>query len=223
LITSEWAVEIFKLAIDSGIKCAFVSNGNATTEALEYLHPYLTALKIDLKSMQERNYRELGGVLKNVLDTIQKAYLMGIWVEVVTLVIPGYNDSNDELWEAARYLSSVSPDIPWHVTAFHPDYQMQAVQPTPVDTLKRAAEIGQEAGLRYVYAGNLPGKVGTMEDTHCPNCQSVLVKRKGYIILAYNISANGTCPDCGTSISGVWTDRPETVKTGGWGMPKEIW
>ena len=163
------------------MKCVYVSNGNATPEVLEYLRPYLTGMKIDLKSMQDKNYRQLGGVLKNVLDTIKRVKEMGLWLEVVTLVVPGFNDSNAELWEAARFLSGVSADIPWHVTAFHSDYKMSDTDNTPARTLLRAAEIGREAGLHYVYAGNLPGRVDEYETTFCPKCNTALVKRTGYL------------------------------------------
>ena len=204
LITAEWAVAIFKVAQKAGLRCAFVSNGNATPEALAYLRPYLSAYKVDLKSMQEKRYREMGSVLQHTLDTIQRAHDLGLWVEVVTLVIPGFNDSVDELWEAARFLVSVSPDIPWHVTAFHPDYKMDNVPPTTVKMLQQAAEIGQEAGLRYVYAGNIPGRVGSLEDTHCPACGSRLVTRTGYTIRSNRVTPQGTCPDCGAPIAGIW-------------------
>src|SRR5512142_941428 len=113
LITSEWAVDIFRQAQQAGLKCAYVSNGNATPEVLRYLRPYLAGYKIDLKSMQDRQYRRLGCVLNNVLDSIKMAHELGLWVEVVTLVIPGFNDSSGELWDAAHYLASVSADIPW--------------------------------------------------------------------------------------------------------------
>ena len=184
--------------------CAHVSNGNATPEALAYLRPYLAAYKIDLKTMQDRHYRELGGVLQHVLDTIRMAHELGLWVEVVTLVIPGFNDSPAELWDAARFLASVSPDIPWHVTAFHPDYKMTDRPATPAATLQQAAEIGQEAGLHYVYAGNLPGRVGSLEDTLCPHCQTLLVQRRGYTVLENRLSGRSTCPNCGETIPGVW-------------------
>jgi pyruvate formate lyase activating enzyme len=203
LITTEWAVDIFKLAREAGILTAYVSNGHATREALELLKPYLTAYKIDLKSIKAVNYRSLGGVLEHVLDTIRMVHEMGIWLEVVTLVIPGFNDSNDELWETARFISSVSSDIPWHVTAYHPDYKKQDAPPTPVATLQRAAEIGQEAGLHYVYAGNIPGRVGSLEDTHCPACQKLLIKRVGYTVLENQLDA-GKCPACGEVIAGIW-------------------
>jgi len=213
LITSEWAVAVFKEARAAGLACAFVSNGHATPEALEYLSPYLAAYKVDLKSMQAKNYRSLGGVLKNVLDTIQKAHDLGIWVEVVTLVVPGFNDSTEELFETARFLRSVSPDIPWHVTAFHRDYKMTQPGNTPAETLIRAADVGREAGLRYVYAGNLPGRVEEYEDTRCPQCSRVLVRRRGYKLNDYRITAQGTCPGCGSRIAGVWPEMPNTIKT----------
>jgi pyruvate formate lyase activating enzyme len=204
LITSEWAVAVFKQAKQAGMKCVYVSNGNATPEVLEYLRPYLNGMKIDLKSMQEKNYRQLGGVLKNVLDTIRRVKEMGLWLEVVTLVVPGFNDSNDELWEAARYLASISADIPWHVTAFHSDYKMSDTDNTPASTLMRAAEIGREAGLRYVYAGNLPGRVGEYEDTCCPKCNTALVRRSGFFVRENHLTAQGTCPKCGEKVAGVW-------------------
>jgi pyruvate formate lyase activating enzyme len=214
LITSEWAVQVFKKAAESGMTCAYVSNGNGTREVLEYIRPFTRGYKIDLKTMQDKQYRRLGGVLQNVLDTIRNVYQMGFWVEVVTLVVPGFNDSVDELMDAARYLHSISADIPWHVTAFHKDYKMMDPPDTTVDTLIRAAEIGQEAGLNYVYAGNLPGRVGPYEDTHCPNCQATLIKRFGYVILDYHLTGEGTCPKCGTTIPGVWYQDPGEVRTG---------
>ncbi len=222
LITTEWAVDIFKEAVKAGLKCVFISNGNATPQALDMLKPYLSGYKIDLKSMQEKNYRELGGRLQHVLDTIQRAHDLVFWVEVVTLVIPGYNDSNEELWEAARFINSVSPDIPWHVTAFHPDYRMQDRGSTPVEALTRAAEIGQEAGLHYVYAGNLPGRVKSLEDTYCPACNTRLIARFGYTIGEYKITAQGTCPKCGAKQPGVWTDEPGKVNVGGRGYPRRV-
>lgn len=222
LITSEWAVGIFRQAREAGLHCAYVSNGNATPEVLDYLRPYLSAYKIDLKTMQDSAYRKLGGVLQHVLDSIQRAHALGLWVEVVTLVVPGFNDSPDELWDAARFLASVSADIPWHVTAFHPDYKMTDAPATPADKLRQAAEIGQEAGLHFTYAGNLPGRVDTLEDTFCPACQTRLIQRQGYTLLDYRITAEGVCPNCGAKIPGVWPSQPETVRLGGWGMPRRL-
>lgn len=222
LITAEWAEDVFKEACAAGLRCAMVSNGYATREALEALRPYLCAYKIDLKSMQDRRYREMGGVLQHVLDTIRMAHEMGLWVEVVTLVIPGFNDSNEELWDAARYLASVSRDIPWHVTAFHPDYKMLETEPTPARTLQRAAEIGQEAGLNFVYAGNLPGRVGSLEDTFCPACGERLIHRNGYVILDYRLDGAGCCPKCGQKVAGIWPASPQDVNLGGLRGPRRI-
>ncbi len=221
LITAEWAVEIFKEAKANGLQCAFVSNGNATEEALRYLRPYLSAYKVDLKTMQDKNYRKLGGVLQHVLDTIQSAHALGLWVEVVTLVVPGFNDSPAELWEAARFLAGVSVDIPWHVTAYHPDYKMDA-PPTTAASLRQAAEIGQEAGLHYVYAGNLPGRVGSYEDTLCPSCGALLVKRRGYVVEGYYLTAGGACPQCGSAIGGIWPADPAQIRLAGPGFPRRI-
>jgi pyruvate formate lyase activating enzyme len=214
LITSEWALAIFQEARKVGMLGAYVSNGNATLEVLQALRPTMKGFKIDLKTMQDKQYRKLGGVLQNILDSIKMAYEMDYWVEVVTLVVPGFNDSNEELMDAARFLVSISPDIPWHVTAFHKNYRMTDPPNTSVDTLIRAAEIGQEAGLRYVYAGNLPGRVDPYEHTFCPTCGEVLIKRMGYLILGYNLSGDGACPTCGTRIAGVWPSDPASVQTG---------
>jgi pyruvate formate lyase activating enzyme len=204
LITSEWAMDIFSLAKKADLRTVYVSNGYATSEVLKALKPCLDGFKVDLKSMQEKNYRQMGARLQPVLDSIQLARELGMWVEVVTLVIPGYNDSTDELWEAARFLVSISKDIPWHVTAFHPMYKHMDTPPTPSETLQRAAEIGQEAGLRFVYAGNLPGRVGTLEDTHCPTCNELLIKRRGYLVYENKMDAGGICPKCKETIAGVW-------------------
>jgi pyruvate formate lyase activating enzyme len=222
LITSEWAVDIFRQSQQAGLKCVYISNGNATPEVLEYLRPYLVGYKIDLKTMQDRQYRKLGGVLDHVLESIRMAHQLGLWVEVVTLVIPAFNDSVDELMDAARFIASVSEDIPWHVTAFHPDYKMTDPAPTAVETLLQAAEIGQEAGLNFVYAGNLPGGVGEYENTYCPNCHARLIERYSYVIQDYRITAQGRCPDCGAQIPGIWTDHPEKVRLGGLGMPRLV-
>jgi pyruvate formate lyase activating enzyme len=204
LITSEWAVAVFREARARGFLTAFVSNGNATPEVLAYLRPWLDGMKIDLKAMRPETYRTLGGVLQHTLDTIRAAHSAGLWVEVVTLLIPGLNDDPAELWEAARFLAGVSPDIPWHVTAYHPDYRYDASRPTNAADLTRAAEIGQEAGLHYVYAGNLPGMVKELEDTLCPKCKQPAVRRKGFSILENRIRKDGTCPECGEKLAGIW-------------------
>lgn len=204
LITSEWAIEIFKLAQQAGLRTVYVSNGFATPEVLHALQPVLDGYKVDLKCMTDEKYRSLGGRLQTVLDTIQLAHDLGMWVEVVTLVIPGFNDGNDELWESARFLVSVSPDIPWHVTSFYPTYKHLEGERTSAEILQRAAEIGQEAGLKYVYAGNLPGKVGSLEDTHCPRCGQLLIHRSGFSVIENRVTAAGSCPHCGEKIAGIW-------------------
>jgi pyruvate formate lyase activating enzyme len=203
LITSEWAVEIFKAARQEGLKTSYVSNGNGTPEVLEYIKPWVDLYKVDLKSFQDRNYRKLGGVLSHVLDTVQRLHAMGFWLEIVTLVIPGFNDSPEELRDIAQFLAKISPDIPWHVTAFHQDYKMTDPDDTPVRTLLRAAETGRSEGLNFVYAGNLPGFVGAWENTNCPGCGEVLIERQGYRIRRMRIK-DGACPKCSRIIPGVW-------------------
>jgi pyruvate formate lyase activating enzyme len=203
LITSEWAVEVFRLAKQRGLKTAYISNGNATPEVIEYVRPWVDLYKVDLKGFNDLTYRKLGGVLQHVLDTIRLLVEKQFWVEVVTLVVPGFNDSEAELTQIAEFLASVSLDLPWHVTAFHRDYKMRDRADTSARALLRAVEIGRRAGLRYVYAGNLPGRVGTCENTYCPSCRTLLVERVGYTILK-NVLKDGTCPTCHASIPGVW-------------------
>jgi len=209
LITSEWAVEVFKEARARGLECAYISNGNVTKGVLDYIKPYLSAYKIDLKTMNDKRYRQLGAVLQNVLDGIKGVHETGLWLEIVTLIVPGFNDSTAELMDAARYLASISPNIPWHVTAFHPDYKMTEPDRTTTSTLLRAAEIGQEAGLNFVYAGNLPGQVGDYENTYCPHCHHLLVSRLGYVITGYNLTDDGHCPSCTKPVPGLWPKRAE--------------
>jgi pyruvate formate lyase activating enzyme len=205
LITAEWAHDVFELARNAGIVTTFVSNGHATPEVLDYLAPVINAYKVDLKSFSAKTYAALGGKLQAVLDTIAGLVERGIWVEVVTLVVPGLNDSPEELKGIAAFLAGVSPDIPWHVTAFHPDYQMTDPPATPASTLHAGAEIGRAAGLRYVYAGNLPGRVGDLEDTRCPACGTAVVRRAGFTVLDVGLTPEGTCPSCGRAVAGVWS------------------
>jgi pyruvate formate lyase activating enzyme len=204
LITSEWAIAVFKEARAAGLMTGFVSNGNGTPRVLEYLRPWVDLYKVDLKSFDDRHYRQLGGRIQPILDTIRRLHELGFWVEIVTLLIPGFNDSNDELTRMAEFLAGISRDIPWHVTAFHKDYKMTDPDDTSPETLIRAAEIGKKAGLRFVYAGNLPGMVGDWENTNCPNCHKLLIERFGYLITGYHLSGEGACPGCGAKIPGRW-------------------
>jgi pyruvate formate lyase activating enzyme len=207
LITSEWAVEVFKAAKAAGLMTGFVSNGNGTPQVLEYLRPWVDLYKVDLKSFDDRHYRELGGRLQPILDTIRRLHAMGFWLEIVTLLIPGFNDSPDELSRLTSFIAGVSPDIPWHVTAFHGDYKMTDPQNTTPEMLLAAADIGRANGLRYIYAGNLPGQVGTLEDTHCATCGELLVGRYGYLIRKYQLTPDGRCPACATTVPGRWDTK----------------
>ncbi|RJP38619.1 MAG: AmmeMemoRadiSam system radical SAM enzyme [Phycisphaerales bacterium] len=213
LITADWAVEVFRGARAAGIRCGFVSNGNATPEVLGYIRPYVDLYKVDLKGFDDRQYRRLGGTLDNVLATIARLIEMDFWVEVVTLIVPGFNDGDEELTAIAEFLAGVSANIPWHVTAFHPDYKMTDPPATPVSTLIRAYDIGRTAGLRFVYAGNIPGAVGEREDTCCPDCGQTLIRRRGFYVLENRLT-DGRCPSCAATIPGVWEDAPPKRSTG---------
>jgi pyruvate formate lyase activating enzyme len=207
LITSEWAVEVFKEAKGAGLLTAFVSNGNGTPEVLNYLRPWIDLYKVDLKSFDDRHYRQLGGRIEPILETIRALHRMGIWIEIVTLLIPGFNDSNDELRRLTEFVASVSPYIPWHVTAFHKDYRMTDPADTKPEDLLRAAAIGKQSGLHFIYAGNLAGRVGGLEDTCCHQCGTMLVKRYSYVVQDYLITPQGTCPTCGTPVPGRWSPQ----------------
>ena len=204
LITSEWAVAVFREARRAGLVTAYISNGNGTEQVIDYLEGNVALYKVDLKSFRDRNYRALGGTLDAVVRTIGMLFERGFWLEIVTLVIPGFNDSPEEIRDIARFLGSLSPDIPWHLTAFHRDYKMTDRDDTDARTLLRAVEIARSEGMRFVYAGNLPGRVGDLEDTRCPACSMRLVERSGFHVLSYRITEAGTCPGCGLGIPGVW-------------------
>ena len=205
LITSEWAVAIFKEARRAGLTTAYVSNGNGTPQVIDYLRPWVDLYKVDLKSFDDRHYRQLGGRIQPILETIRRLHSLDFWVEIVTLLISGFNDSRDELDRLTTFLASVSPDIPWHVTAFHADYKMTDPPDTTADMLIAAAEIGRANGLRYVYAGNLPGQVGDLENTRCASCGETLIARYGYSIREYHITPDGRCPACASPVPGRWS------------------
>lgn len=207
LITSEWAVAIFRVARSAGLQTAYVSNGNATPRVLDYLRPWVDLFKVDLKSFDDRRYRQLGGRLEPILDSIRRLHALGIWLEIVTLLIPDFNDGDDEIERLTAFVASVSLDIPWHVTAFHADYKMSDRADTSADMLQRAAAIGQRNGLRFVYAGNRSGAVGTLEHTHCPACGEAVVERCGYHISSYSLTPDGACPRCATRVPGRWDQQ----------------
>jgi pyruvate formate lyase activating enzyme len=204
LITAEWAVDVFTLARERGLVTGFVSNGNGTPRVLEFLRPHIDLYKVDLKSFDDRHYRELGGRLQPILDTIRWLHEAGVWVEIVTLLVPGFNDSEAELTGLTEFVASVSPDLPWHVTAFHQDYRMNDPANTTPAMLQRAADIGRRAGLRFVYAGNIPGRVGALEHTHCHECGYRLIARYGYLIQEYSLTPDGACPQCHATVPGRW-------------------
>jgi pyruvate formate lyase activating enzyme len=213
LITSEWAVAVFKQARAAGLRTGFVSNGNGTPQVLEYIRPWVDLYKVDLKSFDDRHYHQLGGRIGPILETIRRLFEMEVWLEVVTLLIPGFNDSEAELKGLTDFLAGVSPYIPWHVTAFHKDYKMDDPENTRAEDLLRAAEIGKQAGLRYIYAGNLPGGVGDLEDTRCHQCGDTLIRRHSYLVQEYRVTADGRCPSCKAQIPGRWGPRFENQIT----------
>src|SRR5271165_845195 len=207
LITSEWAMTAFKEAHAAGLVTGFVSNGNGTPQVLEYVRPWVDLYKVDLKSFDDRHYRQLGGRLQPILQTIRSLHEMGLWVEIVTLLIPGFNDSDAELRGLTEFIASISADIPWHVTAFHKDYKMDDPENTRAEDLLRAAEIGRQAGLHYIYAGNLPGMVRDLENTRCRQCDKTLIERRGYFVEKYRLTPEGSCTYCGTPLPGRWAAK----------------
>ena len=204
LITSEWAVEVFKEARSRGLLCAYISNGNGTPQVLDYIRPYVSAYKVDLKTFDPKHYRELGGVLENVTATIRMLKERNFWVEIVTLVVPGFSDDADDLKRMAEFIAEVDPLMPWHMTAFHPDYKMMDRRRTVVDDLMRIVEFGKAAGLKYMYPGNLPGQVGEWENTRCHHCNVTLIRRHGFLVTENRMKADERCPECGGAIPGIW-------------------
>lgn len=202
LITAEWAAAVFSETKKLGLRAGFVSNGYATPEAAALLRPVMDLWKVDLKCFSEKGYREVCGArLDRVLDGIRLIRDAGFWLEVVTLLIPGFNDSDAEVSAMAAFLAGLSADIPWHLTAFHPDYKRTGSPPTAEGTLYRARELGLAAGLRYVYCGNLPGS--RFEDTLCPACGRAVVERRGFAVKSNLLRKTGACP-CGQAIPGIW-------------------
>jgi pyruvate formate lyase activating enzyme len=205
LITSEWAVDVFKAARERGVRCAYISNGNGTPEVLDFIRPFVDAYKVDLKTFDPKNYRQLGGVLEHVTETIVMLKQRGFWVEIVTLVVPGFSDDESDLKRMAEFLASVDVLMPWHVTAFHPDYKMtDGFRRTTVDDLMKVVGHATAAGMKYVYPGNVPGQVGEWENTRCHHCDATLICRTGFRVTANRVGPDGKCPDCRGAIPGIW-------------------
>jgi len=197
----EYAYETAKYAKEAGLKNIFVTNGYMSEECLQMIQPFLDAANVDLKFFKESSYRKVcSGSLQPVLDSIKRMKDSGIWVEVTTLVITGENDSPQELSEIAKFLAGLDREIPWHVSRFHPDYKYMNRKATDESLLKEAERIGREAGLTYIYAGNVRG---WGNDTHCPFCGKTLIKRDIFEVLDYNIK-NSCCAFCKKSISGIF-------------------
>ncbi len=197
----ELTYDTARLAHEAGIANVYVTNGYMTEEMLETIHPYLDAANVDLKAFRDETYRKyVGARLQPVLDSLKKMKELGIWVEVTTLVIPGINDDPAELRDAAEFIArELGPETPWHISRFFPAYRMADVPPTPIATLQRAREIGEEAGLWYIYVGNVAGEANTL----CHNCGHTLIRRSGYWILEQDVTPESTCPVCGAEVAGV--------------------
>ena len=198
----EFALDIARPAASRGLRNIFVSNGYMTEECLKEISPNLHGANVDLKGFSEKYYKELcGAKLKPVLKTLELMKKMNVWVEVTTLLVPGLNDSKEELQQLAKFLVNLDPDIPWHISRFHPTYRLTNVRATPPESIRKAKDIGYEAGLRYVYTGNLPGDDG--EKTFCHQCKEILIDRYGFFVRK-NVIASSRCPKCSAEIPGVW-------------------
>jgi pyruvate formate lyase activating enzyme len=197
----EYSYEIAQLAHEREIANIYVTNGYMTAEMLEMMHSSLDAANVDLKAFRDETYRQyVGARLQPVLDSLKEMQELGIWLEVTTLVIPELNDNPEELFDAATFIvEELGPETPWHISRFHPTYKMTGRRPTPVDTLRRAQEIGKDVGLHYVYVGNLPGESNTV----CHECGEVLIRRHGYALRENRVTDDGACPNCGTPVAGV--------------------
>lgn len=206
----ELAYDTAMLAREHSLKNIFVTNGFTSAGPIRQLANVLDAVNVDLKFFTDESYRRIAGArLEPILDAIRLYHELGVWVEVTTLVIPGVNDSDGELCNIARFVHSVGPEVPWHVTQFYPAFKMLDRSFTPIETLHRARRIGLSTGLRYVYEGNVPGEGG--ENTYCYQCKSLLIKRYGFVILNNRIR-DSKCPECGARIDGVEMDAtPETA------------
>lgn len=198
----EYAYDTAKLAKEKGLYNNFVTNGYMTKEAIQLIKPYLDAANVDLKFFKDSSYRKIcAGSLKPVMESIRLMWELGIWVEVTTLVVPQENDSQEELKGIAEFLFAVDKNLPWHISRFHPNYKFTDYVATPESTLKKAREIGKKVGLNYIYVGNV---YGWGNDTYCPNCKKLIVKREGFSILEYHLKQN-KCVYCDALIAGIFS------------------
>lgn len=201
----EYTYDTAKLAHEAGLKNIYVTSGYETHEAIDAIAPFLDGMNIDIKAFSQSFYKEVcGASLKPVLDTLTYAHQKGIWIETTTLIIPTLNDSDDMLREIAHFQANLDPAMPWHISAFHPTYKMLHLPPTPHATLTRAYAIGKEAGLKYVYVGNVEDSAH--ESTYCPHCHTKVIQRKGHLgeKVSNTLTPNGACPHCGYGIEGIW-------------------
>jgi len=206
----EFAYDIARLAQSGGIANIFVTNGYMTEEMLEQFHPYLDAANVDLKAFREETYRKyVGARLQPVLDSMKAMKRLGVWLEVTTLVVPGLNDEEAELRDEARFVArELGSETPWHLSRFYPAYHMADTGPTPLSTLQRAKDIGQQEGLKHIYIGNVPGE----SNTYCSQCGEVLIRRSDYEVLENRLDNGAKCPHCGAELAGIGlTDGPAHV------------
>jgi len=197
----ELAYDTAKIASENGLKNVFVTNGFMTAETIETIAPYLSAANVDLKSFRDEFYKkQCGARLNPVLESLKKMKEKGIWVEITTLLIPTLNDSEEELKDIAKFIAGLGVETPWHISRFHPQFKMQNLPVTPLSSLHRAVKIWKQAGLKYVYSGNVPGDEG--ENTYCFNCGNLLIERCGFRIVNLNLAGN-KCSKCGTELEGV--------------------
>jgi pyruvate formate lyase activating enzyme len=172
---------------------------------LDVIRPHVDAYKVDSKTFNPGNYRKLGGVMENVVETIRMLKQRAFWVEIVTLVVPGFSDDADDLKRMAEFIASVDPLMPWHMTAFHPDYKMtDGYRRTTPEDLMRIVEYGKQAGLKYMYPGNLPGQVGEWENTRCHHCNATVIRRYGFLVTENRVGPDGLCPQCRQALPGIW-------------------
>jgi len=197
----ELAYDTAKLAKEEGLANTFVTNGYMTREALEKIKPYLDACNVDLKSFRDEFYKKICRAhLDPVLESIKNMKEMGIWIEITTLIVPDQNDSDEELKDITEFIAGIDKNIPWHISRFHPDYQFSDSEPTPMETMEKAHNLGKEAGLNYVYMGNVYGQ---SDITVCPNCGKNVLVRRGFWLVENHIE-DSKCAFCGQPIKGIF-------------------